>query len=163
MDFRRIAFCVVALMASWTSFAQDIPVPGSSACEPYPVKGAIQEAELTLVGLTPKSGSAVTRSSVVTASLRYRVPNYVPGHYKVVAQIATTREGVTIDGAFPDEAWVSGCGESGVFSIYFPLAYIWDDARVVKPIRMMFVLLEGPGPRTRGIAITDWVEFPAAK
>ncbi len=77
----------------------------------------------------------------------------------LTAQFETTTPGRTFDGPFPNDHYPRACAPAGIFSLYFPLEVMWNVDRIKRPIRMIFYLLEGPGPVKEVIAKTEWLEF----
>jgi hypothetical protein len=118
---------------------------------------------LELVKVTPASGSAVTRQTAVVAALRYEIPNFVAGQYRLTAQFETTTPGATYDGAFPNISYPIACATVGTFSIYFPLEYMWEVQSIKRPIRMIFYLLEGTGRIKRIVAKSEWIHYSSTQ
>ena len=177
----RFLFIIVALAAfapmivAKSAYPQDIgpqrgpssgsvasrqkPFMGGGSCEPLTDAPDTAGAKLALVKVSPKSGSTVSKTSAIVASLRYSIPNYIEGRYTLIAQFQTTTPGVMYDGPFPNDHYPRARGATGVFSLYFPLEKMWEVSRISRPVRINFFLLEGTSSRRLVVATSEWIEF----
>ena len=122
--------------------------------EPPPI-----DDTLILKGSDPVAGSAVDRSSSIKVTLEYSAKNYVPGQYFLIAQFLTTQT-YTTDGDIPNEQYPFACGSRGVFTLTFPVKYVWDTPNVRRPLQLMFLLNKGTFSRSQGVATTTPMTFP---
>jgi hypothetical protein len=134
-------------------------VEGGGSCEPTTPAELSEKPVLRLLKITPSAGTEVTRSTAVVASLQYEVPNYVEGQYHLLAQFEIATVNYTASGAFPEKRFPYACGSAGIFTVYFPLQYIWDAPAYRRPLTMVFLLLK----ENQIVAFAGKYEFPVSK
>jgi len=118
-----------------------------TACAPVP--------SLHLDSITPRAGTAVGPDSMLRADLRYRIPQFSPGHWLVLAVFQTTTSGVTM-GGFVDTV---KAGEqprmpgqlpdsAGVYRLIEPFSSVWGNSSIARPFRVFFLLNQTTGPNS---------------
>lgn len=129
------------------------------SCEQRTTDSDAKSPSLLLQRLTPSSGSAVDRTTLLMASIRYSLPDYRGGRYSLTAQFDTNESGVTVDGVSRGGLDVVACGPSGIFSFALPLENVYRYAGIRRPLRFRFYLLEGAGNTREVIASSEIVEY----
>jgi hypothetical protein len=122
--------------------------------EPPPV-----DDTLILKSIEPVAGSAVDRNSSIKVTLEYSARDYVAGQYFLIAQFLTTQN-YTTDGDIPNDQYPFACGSRGVFTLTYPVKYIWETPNVRKPLQIKFQLNSGTFSSSRGVAFTAATSFP---
>jgi hypothetical protein len=107
--------------------------PTASAKRPAPAA-----TRLTLDNITPPAGTNVQRNTTLVANLHYEVRDFEQDRFFVMAQFDTDIDSRTTDGTFENYPVLKTA--SGQLRFCFPLANIWDDPRVKRPLKVRFWL-----------------------
>ncbi|HZM69481.1 MAG TPA: DUF2059 domain-containing protein [Candidatus Cryosericum sp.] len=103
---------------------------------------------LEVVEVTPQDGAPVDRDSTITARLRFSIDNFQDkkGRYAISINFQDVQSRSRTFAASEDDALMLK-EASGTVKLSCPLAKIWDDARLRKPLVVYFYLHEFTGKR----------------
>jgi hypothetical protein len=100
----------------------------------------LPKAKINIISISPASGEALSRDSVLISRIGYKVDESDLSKVKIFAQFQTNTPGVTFDGEFPDDGYVEILSKDGVVELQFPLKYVLGDERLKHPISVKFLI-----------------------
>ena len=119
-------------------------------------------ADVVVNAITPPAGSVVQQSSVVEATVQFTIERFEPkgNTYYLLTQFEDTGGEAIESGRLADHPILTAAKGSVV--VTYPLARIWGSARLKKPLKMWFCVLERMGPNdTVVIGRTGPIEYLA--
>ncbi len=131
-------FLIAGLLAALTGCATGGSGPGSTSA-----------ADLTVTAITPVAGSPVQSSTVVQATVDFTIQRFkLKGDtYYLLTQFGDT-SGAPIENE--SDRHVSDhpilTAAKGSVVVTYPLASVWNNPRLQKPLRMWFCVMERIGP-----------------
>jgi hypothetical protein len=101
------------------------------------------KAEITVSAISPSAGADLSKSSVLDATVAYRISGFGPDadRYYLTTQFEKVGGGsFNHYRRFSEEAVISA--DQGSVHVTYPLAHVWDDQRLKKPITVWFYVIE---------------------
>ena len=118
---------------------------GCSTTAPKP--RAHSTAEVTIGAITPPGSSQLLETSVLDATLAYRIDGFVPEPDRYYLTIQFEKKGggsFNHYHRFNDEPVLTTA--EGAVHVRYEVANVWNDQRLKKPIRLSFYVVERTGP-----------------
>ncbi len=106
-------------------------------------------ADVVVTALTPSAGSAVQQSSSVEATVQFTIQNFKPRAvtYYLLTQFADTSGGSVeseSDRRLSDHPILTAA--TGSVIVTDPLARVWNNPKLARPLKIWFCVLERVGP-----------------
>ena len=106
-------------------------------------------ADVVVTAITPVAGSEVQQSSVIEATVQFTIEKFKlkSDTYYLLTQFEDTSGGSVesaSDRRLADHPILTGA--KGSLVVTYPLARVWGNARLKKPLRVWFCVLEQLGP-----------------
>lgn len=123
-----------------------------------------EKSSLRLIKVEPVAGSILNQNSILEADLEYRVKDFVPGQYEIIAQFSLSQAGRSTDGDFPQSDYPILTSPAGRVHFCYSIAYVWN-----RPVQIPFDLrffLNRMQPDMRSskvVAQTEHLQFPVSK
>ncbi len=156
MNRRRLVLAVGVLGAF-------LSLPGCRAKAPLDVVPK-PAGTMELLRLFPSAGSMVDEGTVIVAVVRYEVRPFRHNLYYVMPQLITHDPSRTISGPLPVGDFPRLKAAAGDTTVSLPVAGVWKDRNVVKPLQVWFYLnRDDGGGRSSVIATIGPFSFPAGE
>ena len=123
------------------------------------------KSEIRLVSITPAPGALLLQGSVLAADLEYRVQDFVPGRYTIMAQFALQEPRRSTDGDFPRSEYPVLTSPVGRVHLCFPMAYVWNRPIEKSPFDVIFLLNKwaGDAGKSSAVAHTEHLQYSVSK
>jgi hypothetical protein len=131
----NVRVLIIGVIAALTGCATGGPgAPNTSA------------AEVVVSAITPSAGSEVQQSSVVEATVQFTIERFKPkgDTYYLLTQFEDSSGEAIQSGRLADHPILTAAKGSVV--VTYPLARVWGSARLRKPLKMWFCVVERIGP-----------------
>ena len=106
-------------------------------------------ADVVVIAITPPAGSEIQQSSVIEATVQFTIEKFKlkSDTYYLVTQFEGTSGGAIeneSDRRLADHPILTAA--KGSVIVTYPLARVWGNARLKKPLKVWFCILEQVGP-----------------
>jgi hypothetical protein len=149
-------------VASFTCAQTVSAAPDAAACrysEQPAAAAAANKSSLKLLGTVPAEGGDVRRDTVIGVDLEYRLANFQPDTFFLMALFPTDEGNSTGPGDTSNSAPLSGA--AGTVHLCVPLTQIYENEHMRWPLSMFVLMLEMHNRHGTSVASTGSVKFKA--